>query len=441
MISQDEYQIPEGKQAFLISLICPILDSHTNVEEAHSSMEELEDLSRTLGIPVAGTHIQNRKTPDPATLLGKGKLQEIATEAKNQGVELLIFDFELTASQVRNIKKLTKLDIIDRCNVILEIFAKHARTHDSKIQIEISRLEYMLPRLTSMWAHFSRQKGGVGMRGGEGEQQLELDRRIIRDRIAGLKKQLKTLQVSRKEQRKKRQNKAITTALVGYTNAGKSSLMNRLCKVEVKAEDKLFATLDSTYRMLNPDTKPPMILIDTVGFLKNLPNTLINGFKTTLESAIEADLLLIVCDLSSNDYQKHLEVTFEVLKELGLEDKERFIIFNKMDKVEPSHKVMLAQNRYPNSYAVSTLNPADMENLRQEIMDYFLSQQEVIDLFLPFEDGEAHSKVVQNTNIIKSGHSEKGTFYRIKAPESLFQALNLSHYVLGPSEERPFNND
>jgi GTP-binding protein HflX len=294
---------------------CPSLEGHGTTEETQASFTELRELLRTLGISSGSEHIQHKKKLESGTILGKGKLQEIAKLAKNEGSDLLVFDIELTASQVRNIKKLTDLDVIDRVYVILEIFAQHAQTKEAKIQIEIARLEYLLPRLSTLWTHFTRQKGGVGLKG-EGEQQLELDRRMIRERIESYKKQLGQVVKSRIEQRKRRQNKAITAALIGYTNAGKSSLMNRMCRVNVLEEDKLFATLDSTFRMLNPDTKPPMILIDTVGFISNLPNTLVTGFRTTLESAIEADLLIIVVDLSDANYKKHLEVTHEVLKEL-----------------------------------------------------------------------------------------------------------------------------
>src|SRR5690606_30828400 len=200
---------------------------------------------------------------------------------------------------------------------------------EAKIQIEISRLQYLLPRLMGFWSHLNRQRGGVGVLGGEGEKQIELDRRIIRERIEFHKKELEGIRRSREQQKKKRQNKAVTAALVGYTNAGKSSLMNRMCRVNILEENKLFATLDSTFRTLNPDTHPPMILIDTVGFISNLPNTLIDGFKTTLESALEADLLILVCDLSDPNYKKHLQVTDEVLSELKLEDKDRIVVFTK----------------------------------------------------------------------------------------------------------------
>ncbi len=288
-MSFEDFKINTHVKASLVSVVCPGFEGHETIQETKASLLELRELARTLGLTSGLEYIQNKQSIEPKAILGTGKLEEIAKAAKEEGSEILIFDFELKASQQRNIKAITKMEVIDRCTVILEIFSKHAHTNEAKLQIEIARLQYMLPRLTSYWTHFSKQKGGIGQKG-EGEQQLELDRRIIRTRIEKYKEQLEGLAISRTEQRKKRQQKTITAALVGYTNAGKSSLMNKLCKVNVLAEDKLFATLDSTFRTLNPDTKPPMILIDTVGFLSNLPNTLISGFKTTLDSALEADL-------------------------------------------------------------------------------------------------------------------------------------------------------
>jgi GTP-binding protein HflX len=362
-------------------------------------------------------------------------LIEIANIAKEEGSKILIYDCELTASQIRNIKDLTNLPVMDRCQVILEIFAQHARTKEAKIQIEISRLQYLLPRLTGLWSHLGRQKGGVGVRGGEGEQQIELDRRIIRERIQFFKEELKTIIKSRTQQGKKRKNKAITAALVGYTNAGKSSVMNRLCKVNVLEENKLFATLDSTYRMLNPDTKPPMVLIDTVGFISNLPATLIEGFKTTLESAIEADLLIIVCDISDPHFRTHLEVTEKVLKDLSISEKEKIIVFNKKDLLHDELKKKIIHRTFPNSFLISSYDEKDITNLRKHIIDFFLEKQDTFDLFIPYENGDAHAKVSKNTNIIKSLNHERGIFYRIKVPDFIFDGLGLEKFILSPKDE------
>lgn len=430
----NEFHIAHDAKASLVSIICPKFEEHKSEIETGRSLTELRELMRTLGIPAGYQYVQTRNSLDPATILGSGKLKEIATKAKDEGSSLLVFDFELTASQIRNIRKITGLSVVDRVHVILEIFAKHARTRDAKIQIEISRLQYVLPRLSGFWTHLGRQRGGVGVKGGEGEKQIELDRRIIRQRIEFYKKELKLIAKSREQQKKKRQNMAVTAALVGYTNAGKSSLMNRLCQVAIKEENKLFATLDSTFRTLNPDTHPPMILIDTVGFISNLPNTLIDGFKTTLESALEADLLIIVCDISDPNYKKQLKVTEEVLKELEVGEKEKIIVFNKKDLLNDPIKSKIIKRIHPNSFVVSSFNDDDMRNLRKEVINYFLEKQDQYDLFVPYDEGAAHSSVASKTNIIKTSNHEKGIFYRVRVPDFIFNQLGLHEFVLKPEE-------
>ena len=434
MLDKD-FSISQELKATLISVISPNLAYHEDLEQVNRSLLELKDLLRTLKVPVGSQHIQTRKSLDPATIIGSGKLTEIAEIAKDEGSKILIFDCELTASQIRNIKDQTQLPIIDRCQVILEIFAQHARTKEAKIQIEISRLQYLLPRLSGFWTHLGRQKGGIGVRGGEGEQQIELDRRIIRERIQFYKEELKTIIKSRTQQGKKRKNKSITAALVGYTNAGKSSIMNRLCKVNVLEENKLFATLDSTYRMLNPDTKPPMVLIDTVGFISNLPATLIEGFKTTLESAIEADLLVIVCDISDPHFKTQLEVTNKVLKDLSIIDKDKIIVFNKKDLLRDELKKKIILRSYPNSFLISSYDEKAMANPRKFIINFFLEKQEKFDLFIPYENGEAHAVVSKNTNILKSFNHERGIFYRIRVPDFIFERLGLNNFILSPKDE------
>ena len=414
-----------------VSLISPKLPGHRSENETLSSLQELKELCQTLNLDHRQQYYQKKNDLNPATLLGVGKIQEITKLAKDEGVELLIFDFELSASQMRNIKKLTGLDVMDRCHIILEIFARHAHTKEAKIQVEISRLEYLLPRLSTLWTHFTRQKGGIGLKG-EGEQQLELDRRLIRSRIQLLKKQLKTVENSQKQQGKRRQKKSITAALMGYTNTGKSSLLNRLCQVDILEEDKLFATLDSTFRTLNPDTKPPMILIDTVGFIQNLPTTLINGFKTTLESAVEAELLLIVCDISHPHFEKHLQVMRNVLSELDLDKKDQFLIFNKKDLLTDQLQYKIAKKKYPDSYLVSAHDENDMGLLREKILNYFLDKQKTYELFVPYGNGDAHSQISFKSNILTTIHHETGIFYKIKTPDFIFESMGLHHLQTGP---------
>lgn len=432
-MNYEEYQIELNAKATLVSIVCSNFEFHNTLEQTTSSLSELRELLRTLGVETGSQHFQNKNKVDPATMLGEGKLQEIADIARSEDSSLLVFDFELTASQMRNIKKVTGLEVVDRCMIILEIFAHHARTKDAKIQIEISRLNYMLPRLQSLWTHFSKQKGGIGLKG-EGEQQLEIDRRIIRDKIALYKKQLKDIGKTRKEQKKHRENNVVTAALVGYTNAGKSTLMNKLCKVNVLAENKLFATLDSTYRTLNPDSKPPMVLIDTVGFIQNLPSTLVEGFRTTLESALEADLLIIVCDLSDPHYKKHLDVTTEVLSELNIEEKDQIVVFTKKDLLSDPFLPKIVMRNLKASFSVSSLDEDDIQGLREYIINYFLSKQGHFDLFIPYEDGQAQSNLLGNANIINSHHHEKGTYYRVRIPDFIFNKLGLKAYVLSPND-------
>jgi GTPase len=439
-MNADEFKLPLGQKASLVSIVCEKFEHHSTIIETNNSLKELRELLKTLGIIDGEEYVQNKKQIDPATMLGQGKLEEIALQAKEEGSSLLVFDFELTSSQVRNIKKITNLEVVDRNTVILEIFAHHARTKEAKIQIEISRLQYLLPRLTSMWGHFSKQRGGGRTVGGEGEQQLELDRRMVRERIEFYKSQLEEVQRSREQQKKKRQNQTVTAALVGYTNAGKSSLMNRLCRVNVLEENKLFATLDSTFRTLNPDSKPPMIMIDTVGFISNLPNTLIQGFRTTLESALEADLLVIVCDISDPNYQKHLQVTQEVLKELKIEEKKQLVVFNKKDLLNDPVRARIIMRNYPDSFLVSSYDQEDMNQLRHHIINFFLEKQDHYDLFIPYENGEAHSKLRANSNIIKTVSHENGIFYRIRIPKFIFDQLGLQSLVLAPSDSIIFEN-
>ncbi len=247
--------------------------------------------------------------------------------------------------------------------------------------------------------------------------------------------------VGRKEQRKRREKSALKAALVGYTNAGKSSLLNRLCRENILEENKLFATLDATFRMLNPDTRPPMVLIDTVGFISNLPNTLIEGFKTTLESAKEADILLIVTDFSDPRLDTHLKITTEVLSELEILDRPQLHIFTKVDLVpasaESKLKKALLSKAYPSSFFVSTFNEKDMNDLRDFITDSFLKMQEEYDLFIPYESGDAHARLKSETNVIKASPHETGIYYRVRCPEYVFQSKKacLREFLINSSEE------
>ncbi|MDH4469222.1 MAG: GTPase HflX [Bacteriovoracaceae bacterium] len=436
-MTDKSYTLPKSAHAALVSIVSSHFDYHSNKLETQYSLDELAQLLKTIDVTAGPSFIQEKQQPDAGTVLGSGKIAEIAEAAKMAKCDFLVFDFPLTASQLRNIEKLTKMKVVDRCHVIFQIFAQHAKTKESQIQIEISRLQYLLPRLTSLWTHFSKLKGGIGLKG-EGEQQLELDRRIVNRKISQYKNQLAELKKAKSVQSKERLKKTLNVALLGYTNAGKSSLMNRLCQAAVLEEDKLFATLDSTYRLLSPDTRPPIVLADTVGFISNLPSVMVEGFKTTLQSAHDADMLVLVVDISDPHMDKQISVTQKTLEELDLHHKKSMFVFTKKDKLANPMMASIKMRPYPSSYLVSSFNHQDMLKLRDFIMEELLKNQEHYDLFIPYEDGQSHAKIKKNTNILKIGNHEKGIFYRVRSLDHVFHKLSLQHYVLNPAETENF---
>lgn len=300
-------------------------------EEAKVSeyLDELEFLAETAGIKTVGRITQRMANPDKRTYVGEGKLEEIVNFVKENETDLVIFDDELSPSQLRNIEKIIETRILDRTNLILDIFLQRATTAYAKTQVELARYQYMLPRLTGMWTHLERQRGGTGTRGGAGEREIETDRRIIRDKIARLKEELKKIDRQMATQRGNRKG-MVRVALVGYTNVGKSTLMNLISKSDVFAENKLFATLDTTVRKVVIDNIP-FLLSDTVGFIRKLPHQLVESFKSTLDELREADLLIHVVDISHPDFEDQYNVVNKTLQEIGAGDKPVFVVFNKVD--------------------------------------------------------------------------------------------------------------
>ncbi|MEA1877722.1 MAG: GTPase HflX [Bacteroidota bacterium] len=291
-------------------------------------LDELAFLADTAGAVVVKQFTQKLDMANSATFVGKGKLEDIQRFAEDQEIDLIIFDDELTPTQLRNLEKFFKLKILDRTNLILDIFAKRARTAHAKVQVELAQLQYMLPRLTRMWTHLERQRGGIGLRG-PGETEIETDRRIIRDKIAKLKEQLVKIDKQMATQRKNR-GKMVRAALIGYTNVGKSTVMNSLSKSNVFAENKLFATLDTTVRKVVVKNMP-FLLGDTVGFIRKLPHHLVESFKSTLDEVREADVLLHVVDISHPGFEDQIEVVNETLKDLDINSKPTILVFNKID--------------------------------------------------------------------------------------------------------------
>ena len=333
-------EIPKKTKERTMLVAINLKDAGKHLVEEHLS--ELEELADTAGAESIFKIVQSRNRFDPAYYIGKGKAEELAQLVELNDIELVIFDDDLTSVQVRNLEKLFNRKIIDRSGLILDIFALRAKTKEAKTQVELAQLQYLLPRLTRAWTHLSKQYGGIGTKG-PGETQIETDRRIIRTRISHLKEKLKKIESQRSTQSSNRKNH-VRVSLAGYTNAGKSTLFNLLTKSDVFAEDKLFATLDSTTRALDLIGRQKMLISDTVGFIRKLPPHLVASFKSTLNEVRDADIILHVIDMSHHFYEDHLKIVDDTLKEFGSEDKIEIKVFNKVDAVKDKSKIEFIRN-------------------------------------------------------------------------------------------------
>jgi len=329
--------------------------------ETSDSIEELSELARTAGGQVVGDGIQKLPAPCAKTFIGTGKAEEFSKHCREADVDTVVFDDELSPAQSRNLEKVFNCKVLDRTSLILDIFAQRARTREGKLQIELAQLQHLLPRLTRFWGHLSRQKGGIGMRGGEGETQLETDRRRVQDRIARIARELEVVRRQRLTQRQARQrNHWALASIVGYTNAGKSTLLNQLTGAAVLAEDKLFATLDPTTRRLRLPTNQNVLLTDTVGFIRKLPHGLVEAFKATLEEVVKTDLLVHVVDVSHPQADEQIKSVEAVLEEIGAQGKPTLMVFNKIDRLNGSRETLSRfLERYPHGVALFTLCAAE----------------------------------------------------------------------------------
>ena len=358
----DQTKLPE--RAILVGISTPKLRGRLALEH----LEELRRLAETAGSEVVETFMQNLQAFNPSTLIGEGKIEEIRQALENQKVKMLVFDEDLSGSQVRNLEnRLPGIKVLDRTGLILDIFAKHAITAESRLMVEIAQLQYIMPRLTRAWTHLCRQhNGGIGTKG-PGETQLETDRRLIRNRIRDLKKKLQKIESARDRAAEKRYD-IFHVGIVGYTNAGKSTLTNRLTGADVYVENKLFATLDSTTRKLYLGNGNSIILSDTVGFIRKLPHHLVETFRSTLGIAAHADCLLEVVDASALDYKEHLEVTQKVLSSIVDETIPRILVFNKAESASKERREELLAN-YPDALQISALENIGTEALRLKFID------------------------------------------------------------------------
>lgn len=378
MLEKKEHQY---EKAVLVGLI----NQNQNEEKLTEYLDELEFLAYTAGATVEKRFTQKLTQPDSRTFVGSGKLEEIHQYAKEHEIGTIIFDDELTPSQLRNLSNELELKVIDRTNLILDIFAQRAQTSYARTQVELAQYEYLLPRLTRMWTHLERQRGGIGMRG-PGETEIETDRRIIRDRISLLKDKLKTIDKQMATQRNNR-GKMVRVALVGYTNVGKSTLMNALSKSEVFAENKLFATLDTTVRKVVLGNLP-FLLTDTVGFIRKLPTQLVESFKSTLDEVRESDLLVHVVDISHENFEEHIESVNQILQEIDAHQKPMIMVFNKIDdfsyeekaeddltpstrrniSLEEWKSTWMAKSKYPTVF-ISALTKENFPEMKRLIYD------------------------------------------------------------------------
>ena len=422
--------------------------------EFESSLAELRDLAKTLGYEISATFTQKRSSFDAGAYLGTGKREEIrayvdrepapgsfepsrhaAADAEAGRIEAILVDHEISPSQARNLEKEVGCEVMDRTMVILEIFHRHASSRAARAQVEIARLGYMAPRLREMAklaGPQGRQRSGTGGRGA-GESHTEMDRRKIRDRIAELQQEIDAMDVERKTQRARRQERQglATVALVGYTNAGKSTLMRALTGSDVLVENKLFATLDTTVRALQPESRPRVLVSDTVGFIKNLPHGLVASFKSTLEEALDASLLLHVIDASDPGFERQREVTDKVLAEIGAGEVPRLRVFNKIDNVGDATAQTARRDEllaaYPNCIVMSARRAEDVALLRDAIIGFFRQDQVEAEIFLPWSAQQQRGLIFASCEVLAERADENGAYLRVRGEPSLIESLQAVH--------------
>lgn len=380
-------------------------------------LAELAELAQTAGAQVTGQGIQKMESPAPATFIGKGKAAEFSDFCRRHGVDTVIFDDELSPAQSRNLEKIFNCKILDRTSLILDIFAQRARTREGKLQIELAQLQHLLPRLTRFWGHLSRQAGGIGMRGGEGESQLEADRRKVQERIDTISRDLDLVRRRRATQRAGRQRSQWPLAsIVGYTNAGKSTLLNALTGADVLARDILFATLDPTTRRLKLPTNQNVLLTDTVGFIRKLPHGLVEAFKATLEEVVQADLLLHVVDVSHPQAWEQIEAVNSVLNEIGAVGKPAIMVFNKIDCVTDSGFLTRLREKYPQSVEISAKTGEGIPHLLAEIGTQLRPKREFLELQIPHEHADIIARLHEVGQVLERRYNGKSAKFKARIP-------------------------
>jgi GTP-binding protein HflX len=385
--------------------------------DVRDSLDELAELAATAGAKVVGDGIQRLDTPTAATFIGPGKAEEFAKQCRELGADTVIFDDELTGAQTRNLEEIFGCSVLDRTSLILDIFARRARTREGKLQVELAQLQYLLPRLTRFWTHLSRQRGSTGSIGGEGESQLEADRRKTQERIEKIREELEIVTKQRGTQRAGRQRHQWPLAsIVGYTNAGKSTLLNTLTGAHVLAEDMLFATLDPTTRRLRLPSNQNVLLSDTVGFIRKLPHSLVEAFKATLEEVVEANLLLHVVDSSHPNSEEQIRAVNAVLSEIGAAEKPTLMVFNKIDRL-PSPEVAAALcQSFPKAVAVSARTGEGFDALHSELGAMLRPIRDFLDLRVPYDEQKLIARLHSVGQIVEQDYTGDVARFRARIP-------------------------
>ncbi len=408
------------------AILIGVIKFDTTEEKIHENLLELELLAKTAGAEVIEKITQKILKINPATFIGKGKANEIIEKSKLLGVQLIIFDDELSPAQIKNYHKLSdKIKVIDRSGLILDIFQKRARTKEATTQVNLAYLEYLLPRLTRQWTHLERQMGGIGTRAGMGETQIEVDRRLIRSRITSLKKDLGKIEKERKTQSLRRQSE-FRVSLVGYTNAGKSTLFKALTGSNVYIQNQLFATLDTTIRKLELDSSHAILLSDTVGFIRKLPHNLVASFKSTLKEVLEADLIVIVLDMSSSQIQDHMNTITNVLKEMSADVIPVIHVLNKVDLISDGNMIRKLQRSFPDSVTISANQHLRLSNLKNKIIEKMEPNYQTIELQCSYQDGKTIAEVQQGVEVLDRAYEEDYIKLKIRGSKSRISQIMAS---------------
>ncbi len=385
-------------------------------ELAEEYLDELTLLADTAGAEVVERVIQEKYTIDPAYFIGKGKVDYLTRQVNDLKADLIIFDEDLSPAQARNLEEACNVKIIDRSGLILDIFARRAKTHEAKTQVELAQLQYLLPRLTRRWTHLSRQAGGVGIGlRGPGETQLEVDRRTIRKRIALLTRDLERIEKQR-DQRRRRRSDLYNVALMGYTNVGKSTLMNALTSADVFVENRLFATLDATVRLLDHSGDQRILLIDTVGFIRKLPHDLVASFKSTLEETHEADLLIHLVDCSHPHFRDQMNVIHSVMKELHIDDRPVITVFNKIDLVEDKSLLSELKQEYEGCFLISARRGLFVDELRNEVIRFATEQNITANIQISLSEQKLLASIYQWAQVLNSEYIDGYVQLQIRFP-------------------------